>query len=130
MEEDPPGGAFMLQQLTAIKDIVEDTLRPILSAMEHGHGGPLRLTRHLWHYHDCRGSRDRAPLQGLATPQGPAGPVLPQVSWRCPFLAYGKTPFRHNLGMGATCGISTQLVVPSSPLRGGEAPCSTHHFPF
>lgn len=43
MEGDPPGGAFMPQQLAAIKDIVEDTLRPILSAMEHGHGGPSDL---------------------------------------------------------------------------------------
>ena len=40
MEGDPLGGAFTPQMLTAMKDIVEDALHPILSAMERGHGGP------------------------------------------------------------------------------------------
>lgn len=37
MKGDPLGGAFTL---AAMKDIVEDALHPILSAMERSHGGP------------------------------------------------------------------------------------------
>ena len=110
----------MPEQLAAIKDVVEDALRPILSATERGHGGPS----------DSPGTSGTtaaigAPGTGAATgtsdAPGTSGASATPGESALPISSiYTVNTITTRPGASANRGISTHLVVPPSHPRGGE----------